>query len=147
MQNDFFNRLIAIMQYIKAPSQRRFAENIGISFSKFQSYQRGSLPGIDVLNIILSNIPEISPEWLISGTGEMIKKKVKQSLVETSEDVETLIEVVKNQKDEIQELKAMLKEKDKQLGELIQTNLMLLVREKDKTDALPDEAAKCADAG
>lgn len=141
MQNQFNERLMQIMNYLEISSLRGFSKKIGISFSKLQSYQRGSSPGLDVLNIILSNLKDISPEWLITGQGKMIKTegmlyeeetpyKRSQNIHLEPDDQKTLMQLCDCQKNEIKELKEELKEKNKQLGDLIKTNLLLLEREK-----------------
>lgn len=126
MQNTFYDRLLQIMSYLKVDSFRGFAKKIDISYSKFQSYQRGSQPGIDVLDKIISINPEVNAEWLVTGKGKMLK----ESDINSDDDIDILTEVISNQKQEISDLKAQIREKDKQLGELIKTNLMLLEREK-----------------
>lgn len=126
MQNTFYDRLLQIMNYLNVDSFRGFAKKIDISYSKFQSYQRGSQPGIDVLDKIISIYPEVNAEWLVTGKGKMLK----ESDINSDDDIDILTEVITNQKQEISDLKTQIREKDKQLGELIKTNLMLLEREK-----------------
>lgn len=83
-------------------------------------------PGYKTLFGILQTYVDISPDWLLLGKGEMYRTVMENS----NDDIDILTEVISNQKQEILDLKAQIREKDKQLGELIKTNLMLLEREK-----------------
>jgi len=83
-------------------------------------------PGYKTLFGILQTYVDISPDWLLLGKGEMYRTVMGNS----NDDIDILTEVISNQKQEISDLKAQIREKDKQLGELIKTNLMLLEREK-----------------
>lgn len=83
-------------------------------------------PGYKTLFGILQTYVDISPDWLLLGKGEMYRTVMGNS----NDDIDILIEVISNQKQEISDLKTQIREKDKQLGELIKTNLMLLEREK-----------------
>jgi transcriptional regulator with XRE-family HTH domain len=83
-------------------------------------------PGYKTLFGILQTYVDISPDWLLLGKGEMYRTVMGNS----NDDIDILTEVITNQKQEISDLKTQIREKDKQLGELIKTNLMLLEREK-----------------
>jgi len=129
MQNLFYDRLMQIMSYLEIDSLRGFSKRIGISFSKLQSYQRGSSPSIDVLNIILFKINEISPEWLLTGNEPMLKKT---TLNLQPEDQETLRELYDKCFEELLTLRQKYIDKEKQVSDLIKMNLYLLEREKDE---------------
>lgn len=144
MQNSFYDRLMQIMSFLEINSLRGFAKKIDISFPKLQSYQRGSLPGLDVLNNILSSLPDISPEWLLTGKGDMLRNKYPPLL---PEDQKTLQEICESIRKENLRLKEKLEEKDKQLGELIKTNLLLLEREKEDCDSPQEKKKRCSSAG
>lgn len=142
MQNSFFDRLMLIMSYLEISSLRGLAKQLGISFSKLQSYQRGSAPGLDVLNNILVNMPNISAEWLITGNGEMLKGTDKSS----KEDPEKtgIAEYLMEQNSKLID---QLKVKDQQLNDMLQTYNRLLEREKGGGVAHQGNDAKCVDAG
>jgi hypothetical protein len=74
MQNTFNERLLLIKSHLGCKSDRGFAKQLGIKYSKLQTYFKGSNPGIDVLDIIMSNQEWINSDWLITGRGDMIKK-------------------------------------------------------------------------
>jgi hypothetical protein len=98
MQNLFFDRLNLIQDHLLITKQREFARSIGIEFSKYQTYRKGSSPSIDVLDVILSKQGWINAEWLITGNGDMIKSEMVYSeddpwklIREQNEEIRTLI--------------------------------------------------------
>lgn len=113
-----------IKEYIdyKSISIREFCRNINVSASFLA---RDAEIASDKLLNIVNKYDDLSIEWLITGNGKMLKEELKES-----DDIDILTEVISNQKQEISDLKTQIREKDKQLGELIKTNLMLLEREK-----------------
>lgn len=147
-----------IMSYLKVDSLRGFASKIGITYSKLQSYQRGSSPSIDVLNIILSKIDNLSGDWLVTGRGEMFRDvsipregktaypqtEIEQSIVEDRLSPQGYRHVLE---EEITWLKNQLKDKDKQVSDLIKMNLYLLEREKEGGHSLPENAKESRSAG
>ena len=158
MQNLFYDRLMLIMNHLKIDSLRGFSSKIGITYSKLQSYQRGSSPSIDVLNIILSKIPEISPEWLLTGNGKMINKKSQEPIDKPKypdRDISRFVAEFDNMdfgynksaQSEINRLKEEIKVKDKQVSDLIKMNLYLLEREKEGGHCLPQSAKEDRSAG
>ncbi len=61
----------------KGISIKSFEENVGFSNGAFGSQLRNNKTiGVDKLENILSFYPEISPEWLLTGKGEMLKEDV-----------------------------------------------------------------------
>lgn len=150
MHNIFYDRLMQIMSYLHITSMRGFAKQIGISFSKLQSYQRGSVPSIDVLNKILCNIPQISGEWLLTGEGSMIKSSTEEDLkIEPSNKshYDELFEMFKQSQRQVNDLVGMLKQSDKQLDDMLQLYHKLLEREKRGGIAHQGNDAECADVG
>ncbi|MGV4439916.1 S24 family peptidase [Ornithobacterium rhinotracheale] len=66
-----------IKEYIdyKGITNKEFEINVGFSNGAFASQlKRGRTIGVDKLENILSSYPEISPEWLLTGEGAMLKK-------------------------------------------------------------------------
>lgn len=57
----------------KAISYEKFFGDLGISYSNFKGRQKESALGSNVLEKIISKYPEISPLWLISGKGPMLR--------------------------------------------------------------------------
>lgn len=121
-----------IQQIIKENnlSNRSFSKRINCADTTIGNIISGkSEPGYKLLFAILDSFSEIDPDWLMTGKGSM----KRQNNEIQHDDLEILTEVISSQKQEISDLKAQLREKDKQLGELIKTNLMLLEREEHST--------------
>ena len=72
------SRIQSIIQHHRlTPS--RFADQIGVQRSAVSHILSGrNNPGLDFLAKILDNYPDISGDWLITGKGEMLKKKVQK---------------------------------------------------------------------
>ncbi len=64
-----------ILQFIdyKGFSKKYFFENLGVSASNFRSQNLYSEISGDVIAKILSQYPVINPDWLIMGTGGMLR--------------------------------------------------------------------------
>lgn len=58
----------------KGISVRKFEETVGFSNGSFASqYKKNKTIGVDKVENILHLFPEINPEWLLTGKGEMLK--------------------------------------------------------------------------
>lgn len=119
----------------------QFADNLGISKREFYTkigVSRGTLEantGIteDVLAKFIAIYPEVSVIWLVTGEGEMLKRKVQDQLVSPSsqclqstenqckdnENNPILAETSENIKSLIGILNRTLIEKDKQIDRLL----------------------------
>jgi len=66
-----------ILQYaeFKGFGKEKFIENLGMTYGNFKGKQKLTSVNSDFLDSILTNHPDINIEWLISGEGEMEKKK------------------------------------------------------------------------
>lgn len=115
----FPNRLNDIKNHLGISSERKFAEAIGISYSNYQSYKRGSSPSLDKLIDILSNVKNLNPDWLVFGNGLMFKESEITHLIEEEEN-----ELALNRADF-----EFLKQQVRDLTE-INKNLSYIVREK-----------------
>jgi len=51
-----------------------FFKDLGLSYANFKGVQKFSALGSDAVEIILSTYQDVSADWLISGTGEMLKQ-------------------------------------------------------------------------
>lgn len=51
-----------------------FFKRLGLSYANFKGIQKTSALGSDAIATILSNYPDISPEWLVSNVGEMLRE-------------------------------------------------------------------------
>ena len=76
------NTLKRIKQYIdyKGITNQNFEKKIGFSNGAFASQLKNNRTiGVDKLENILIAFPELNPEWLLTGNGEMIKTKSKEN--------------------------------------------------------------------
>ena len=137
-----------IKQYIdyKGISISAFEKSIGMGNASFgKSLKKGGAIGTDKLENILSIYPEISPNWLLTGTGEMLRSV---DITFEPEDQKTLVDLVSSQKNEIQFLKDKLEEKDKIISDLSRTNLLLVEKElKNDSAPYPGNKEKMNNAG
>ena len=77
------NTLKRIKQYIdyKGITNQNFEKQIGFSNGAFASQLKNNRTiGVDKLENILIAFPELNPEWLLTGNGEMIKTKSKENV-------------------------------------------------------------------
>ena len=93
---------------------------------------------------LLSNFPEINPEWLILGIGEMYKDEIDHSHPIPNLVSEELL--VQSQK-QVDDLLNMLKQSQKQLDDVINMCTKLLEREKGGGVVHRGNDAGCADVG
>lgn len=67
--------------------------------------RHGSI-GSDILETIFSNFPDLSPEWLITGSGSMIKgDTIMQSSVTPNDNMMQLVQTITSQAETIGSLK------------------------------------------
>ena len=79
------NTLKRIKQYIdyKGITNQNFEKQVGFSNGAFASQLKNNRTiGVDKLENILIAFPELNPEWLLTGNGEMIKTKSKENVPE-----------------------------------------------------------------
>lgn len=130
----------------KKLSVRAFAKAIDCSDTAIgKIIARKNEPGYKILFAIIEKFDDISPEWLLTGQGEMMRAKgVKLE----PEDQKTLVDLVSSQKNEIQFLKDKLEEKDKIISDLSRTNLLLVEKElKNDSAPYPGNKEKMNNAG
>ena len=67
------DRILSIIKYFHlSPSD--FAEEIGVQRSSISHLISGrNKPSLEFIQKILSKFPEINPEWILTGNGEMVK--------------------------------------------------------------------------
>lgn len=79
MNNTVNDRIRAIINEMNI-SDRAFAEKINIPQTTISNlFNRGSEPGYKILSNIINYIEFISPEWLLTGKGEMLKSEYSQA--------------------------------------------------------------------
>lgn len=79
MQQTVLERIRILIEYTKV-SDRKFGEIIGVPQTTISSlFKRGNEPNVTILNAILNAYKDISPEWLLTGKGEMLKSGYTQT--------------------------------------------------------------------
>lgn len=150
-----------IKEYIdyKGINISAFERSIGMGNASFgKSLKRNGAIGTDKLEKILNIYSDISSEWLLRGTGEMIKQidtlnedpatyQNKSEALLSIDEQRKLLDSYQSAQNEIESLKQEVKMKDKQLGDLIKTNLLLLEREKQGGISHKGVDSECASAG
>lgn len=141
---DVNNRIMQIMRE-KNLNKNSLSKLLDLSQPALTKIEKNlNLPSFKLLFEIIQNFPDVNPEWLLTGDGKMLRKNPVNL---ESDDQQTLIELCELQRKEITELKDELKEKNKQLGDSIRSNLMLLEREKEETGTHRNRNTKCDSAG
>lgn len=150
-----------LKEYIdsKGISVSAFEKSIGMSNASFgKSLKQGGAIGSDKLEKILIIYSDISPEWLLTGKGEMLIEH-HQELYDKprypERDISRFVAEFDNMdfgnsksaQIEIDRLKEEIKVKDKQVSDLIKMNLYLLEREKEGGHTLPESAKEDRSVG
>jgi len=114
-----------IKQYLnyKEITPYKFCKDLGLSMGYLD--KKGSI-GTDKYLKIIEYFPDISPDWLLTGNGEMIKSNEKitnQSIVGDKNVQAGVNSNINNSPDflqaEIKELHRLLSEKDAQINKLL----------------------------
>lgn len=112
------NTLQRIKKFIdsKGISVRVFEKNVGMSNGSFASQLKNNKTiGVDKLENILHVYPEINPEWILTGDGEMLRSKNDNCIQDNQSNnfllyrIEQLAVENNNLKKEIQALKTQKK--------------------------------------
>ena len=106
-------RILQILE-VKGIVKDNFFEKIGISYGNFKGRSKSSAPSTDIIDKISSNFPDISIDWLITGSGAMFKEE-SHGMAEEPEE----IYVNRGLKDELYE--RLLAEKDERIRDLQRT--------------------------
>lgn len=117
----FIKQRITHIADFKGISYKDFCEKIGMTTANFRGEAQKTPINSDVIAKILSLFDDISPEWLISGKGEMLKSKnlkTSQTLAEP-ETFNYLIQTNKN----LSESNRQLSETNAQLVKKIQEDV------------------------
>ena len=77
-----------------------FCEKIGVSGGFISGMRKSIQP--DKLYDIATNYPELSIEWLLTGSGKMIKDSFQNTNIENTTEMNELIGVVKKFQDQIE---------------------------------------------
>jgi len=101
-----------------------FEKSVGMSNASFgKSLKNGGTIGSDKLEIILSVYPDINPEWLLTGKGEMIRSlnnEVKDGMGITSHVFRSILAdkdaIIVEKSEEIGRLKQRVEDLEQQRG-------------------------------
>ena len=105
------NELIAKLGYNKSG----FATKIGVSQPIITHITNGrNNPGLEVIQKILSSCPEVNPDWLIMGRGDMLLDNHLNKLIITN-----LISDINEQISSLEDQVISLKEKSEMLQNLL----------------------------
>lgn len=92
------DRLNKLLKY-KGLTSAQFADHIDVQRSSISHILSGrNKPSFDFIKKTLSNYPDISPEWLILGQGEMLKSKNNtNSTINVSKNSNDLFNTVRSE--------------------------------------------------
>lgn len=125
---DVNNRIMLIMKE-KSLNKNSLSKLLGLSQPALLKIETNkNLPSFKLLFELIKNFPDVSPEWILTGNGTMLREERKRL---EPDDQEHLIEVFQKCNEELAELRKAMTDKDKQLSDLIKMNLLLLEREKE----------------
>ena len=110
MQEDFNHTKERILQYLKYKSMsiRKFSEKVSISPSNFNEKCMISALSGDILSRILTEFPDINPDWLLLGKGEMLRQEAPVWASSDEKTIANLQELIDYQRAEINRLKEEL---------------------------------------
>lgn len=139
--SDINTRIMQIMREKKL-NKNSLSKILGISQPALKKIEdNNNAPSFKLLFEILSNFEDVSPEWLMTGKGNMIKENNPQN---TPGGGTVPIEVYMEAQKQVTELIAMLKSCQDQLGKMIGISKDLV----NKGNGAPqDNDVGCADAG
>lgn len=105
------DRIRQIIDY-KQISVRKFCIEIGVSNGFLDKVKD---VGVEKVAKILYTYPEINPEWLVTGNGEMIKQQSSPKLPIDTSRIDELNEMIEMQRKLIKNLEAEVKRLEKEL--------------------------------
>ena len=125
-------RVVQVIE-IKGIAKEKFFEKIGVTSANFRGNARKTPLNSTTIENILSEIPELNPEWLLTGKGSIFKENKSPINQNLNGDDNIMIggnnsgqlanknnsegKIIKDLQTEIIRLKNLLEEKEKQLTE------------------------------
>ncbi len=111
-----------LINYLKISgiSKKDFSEKTGISLWNVTGKSVKSELGGEQISRIIGNYPNISPDWLLLGKGEMLRQNSEKKDDERVPMVKIPADVWETMRDTMQLQTASIKEKDEQISRLIE---------------------------
>lgn len=125
-------RVVQVIE-IKGIAKEKFFEKIGVTSANFRGNAKKTPLNSTTIENILSEIPELNPEWLLTGKGSIFKENKSPINQNLNGDDNIMIggnnsgqlanknnsegQIIKDLQTEIIRLKNLLEEKEKQLTE------------------------------
>lgn len=136
------DRILYIIENKSNRNKKQFAEMINVAPQVIQNIVSGrrNKPSFDILNAIISTFDDINSEWLITGNGEMLKNidtitqtttgnnnisigkgniKGSNSINSNNDAIKQLEKELQDCKNQLEDYKKMIAEKDNQLNKLL----------------------------
>lgn len=104
-----------ILQFIdnQKITKEKFCTQVGIDSSNLRGITLESDPNARIIAKILTEFPELSPDWLLIGKGEMLRSEQKY---DTPAEIASLDKIMKTEKDrqcrELTECESKLRERE-----------------------------------
>ena len=117
--------LIRLKEYIdyKGLSLRAFEASIGFSNGALTSQLKpGKTIGVDKLENILRVYEELSPDWLLTGKGAMLRNKQSESYEKLSEIYEYLKRRTLRLEEKLEKMQKQLQELEEELSRYKKSN-------------------------
>jgi transcriptional regulator with XRE-family HTH domain len=104
-------RILLVLK-VKNLSPSKFADEIGIQRSSMSHIMSGrNLPSLDLVMKIMSKFPDLNPEWLVMGIGQMMKSTQIDLFEQNSESEEKKIETLLKESEKLPEINTINEEK------------------------------------
>lgn len=126
-------RVIQVLEY-KGIAKEKFYVKVGATSANFRGNAKKTPLNSTTIENILSELPDINIEWLLTGNGSMLKNDIQSSFnqsitgdsnIQSGNDTNVTGDYIKQIKKlelELQDCKTKLEEKDKTISQLV--NLM-----------------------
>lgn len=78
-----------IVNHFFSGNNSEFAKKVGTSEANIRNYREKTVPKFDFIEKLFEKIPEINPNWLLTGKGKMLK----DTSIESIESIESINKV------------------------------------------------------